>query len=78
VGAPLHPANDVARTVAALRESMTTLLDRAQEDYPHESGAWWVPHRLGGGAPTVAEAARIEADEAAARSASRSARQRAR
>jgi 1-acyl-sn-glycerol-3-phosphate acyltransferase len=74
VGAPLHPASDFARTGAALRESMTALLHRAQEDYPHEPGAWWVPHRLGGGAPTLAEAARIEADEAAARSASRSAR----
>ncbi|WP_156689455.1 lysophospholipid acyltransferase family protein [Mycobacterium sp. Marseille-P9652] len=74
VGAPLHPADDIARTDAALRESMTTLLHLAQGDYPHEPGAWWVPQRLGGGAPAVAEAARIEAEEAAARAASRSAR----
>jgi hypothetical protein len=30
-------------------------------------GAYWVPSRLGGGAPTLAEAARLEAQEAAAR-----------
>ncbi len=74
VGAPLHPADDVARTDAALRESMTALLHLAQADHPHEPAAWWVPHRLGGGAPTVAAAAQREADEAAARAASRSPR----
>ncbi len=74
VGAPLHPAKDITQTDAALRESMTALLHRAQQRYPHPAGAYWVPCRLGGGAPTLAEAARIEADEAAARAASRAAR----
>ncbi|CPR10839.1 acyltransferase family protein [Mycobacterium bohemicum DSM 44277] len=73
VGAPLHPVNDVADTDAALRESMTMLLHRAQQDYPHEPGAWWVPQRLGGGAPTPSDAARLEAEEAAVRAANRSA-----
>ena len=67
VGAPLRAAEDVESTNAALRESMTTLLHRAQQRYPHPAGAYWVPRRLGGGAPTLAEAAQIEADEAAAR-----------
>ncbi|OIN80163.1 1-acyl-sn-glycerol-3-phosphate acyltransferase [Mycobacterium malmoense] len=67
VGASLRPGEDVALTNAALRESMTALLHRAQQRYPHPAGAYWVPRRLGGGAPTLAEAAQIEADEAAAR-----------
>ena len=73
VGAPLRAAEDVESTNAALRESMTALLHRAQRDYPQPAGAYWVPRRLGGGAPTPGEAAQIEADEAAARSARRAA-----
>jgi 1-acyl-sn-glycerol-3-phosphate acyltransferase len=61
VGAPLHAAEDIAQTDAALRESMATLLHQVQQSYPHPAGQYWVPHRLGGGAPTVAEAARMDA-----------------
>jgi len=71
VGPPLRAAGDISQTNAALRASMTTLLHQVQEGYPHPAGAYWVPHRLGGGAPTLAEAARIEAEEAAARAAHR-------
>ncbi len=71
VGAPLHAGKDIATTDAALRKSMTTLLHQVQERYPHPPGAYWVPRRLGGGAPTLAEAAQVEADEAAAKAASR-------
>jgi 1-acyl-sn-glycerol-3-phosphate acyltransferase len=67
VGAPLQAGEDIAQTDALLRESMTALLHGAQQDYPHPAGAYWVPHRLGGGAPTLAEAAQIEAEEAAGR-----------
>jgi 1-acyl-sn-glycerol-3-phosphate acyltransferase len=73
VGSPVYAGNDVQSTNAALREAMTTLLHRAQQRYPHPAGAYWVPRRLGGGAPTPAEAAQIEAEEAAARSAKRAA-----
>ncbi|OMC09012.1 1-acyl-sn-glycerol-3-phosphate acyltransferase [Mycobacterium sp. SP-6446] len=73
VGPPLRAADDMARTNAALRESMSALLDRAQQGYPRPPGAYWVPRRLGGGAPTLAEAAQIEADEAAARLADKAA-----
>jgi 1-acyl-sn-glycerol-3-phosphate acyltransferase len=68
VGAPLRAREDTARTGAALRESMTTLLHQVQQRYPCESGVYWVPRRLGGAAPTLTQAAQIEADEAAARS----------
>ncbi len=74
VGAPLQPRDDIAQTDAALRESMTSLLHRVQQRFPHEPGASWVPRRLGGGAPTMAEAARLDAEEAAARAADRTRR----
>ena len=48
------------------------LLERAQEMYgPHPAGEFWVPRRLGGSAPSLAEAARMDAEEAAARAARR-------
>jgi len=63
VGAPL-PAS---ASMAGLRESMTTMLHCAQEQYPHPAGAYWVPQRLGGGAPTLTEATALDAEEAAGR-----------
>ena len=75
VGPPVRAAKDVAATEAALRESMTTQLHEAQERYPHPAGAYWVPRRLGGGAPTFAEAAQMDAVEAAARAAGHTPRQ---
>ena len=75
VGPPLQAAEDISGTDAALRASMTALLDQVQQRYPHPPGVYWAPRRLGGGAPTLAEAAQIEADEAAARVASRTLRQ---
>jgi 1-acyl-sn-glycerol-3-phosphate acyltransferase len=62
-GRPLPPAGDVEHLDAALREEMTSLLHRLQEEYPHPEGAYWVPRRLGGSAPTVAEAKIIEETE---------------
>src|ERR1700732_2031174 len=73
VGAPLPAAKDIESTNAVLRESMTTLLHQAQQRYPHPAGAYWVPRRLGGAAPTWAGGAQIEAEEPAARSAKRAA-----
>lgn len=68
-GPPLHPTpeDDVSAVTAELRERVAALLDDAQRTYPDgaPAGAWWVPARLGGGAPTAAEAhvvlARLEA-----------------
>jgi len=56
VGAPLYADDSVEHTNAVLRESMTALLDQAQRQYPHPGGAYWVPRRMGGSAPTPAEA----------------------
>ncbi|HEU0190369.1 MAG TPA: lysophospholipid acyltransferase family protein [Mycobacterium sp.] len=63
VGAPLAPDDDLEKLEAALQTRMTELLHRVQEEYPHPPGAYWVPRRLGGGAPTAEEAlARREAE----------------
>jgi 1-acyl-sn-glycerol-3-phosphate acyltransferase len=75
VGPPLRAAEEVAQTDAALRESMTTLLSQVQQRYAHPAGAYWVPRRLGGSAPTLAEAAQMDADDAAVRAASPTPRQ---
>lgn len=54
-GEPIRvgPTDDVAAVTASLRRRTEELLHRAQAQYPDGAprGAWWVPHRLGGGAP---------------------------
>lgn len=74
VGPPLHPGAEAADPVVAtkeLREAMTGILERAQVDYPEGPAGpddrWWLPVRLGGTAPTPAEAAALDAAERAAR-----------
>jgi 1-acyl-sn-glycerol-3-phosphate acyltransferase len=67
VGAPVPPAGTSAELDIVLREAMTAALHEAQEHYPHPAGAHWVPHRLGGGAPTPAEALALDEAESAAR-----------
>src|SRR5947209_11956794 len=66
-GDTLPPSGEIEHIDAALRAGMTALLHRVQEEYPHPAGAFWVPRRLGGGAPTVAEAKSIEDTERAER-----------
>ncbi|HZA10143.1 lysophospholipid acyltransferase family protein [Mycobacterium sp.] len=68
VGEPIVPTLPATELTALLHSRMQHLLERVQDAYgPHPPGEYWVPHRLGGGAPTPAEAARMDADEAAAR-----------
>jgi 1-acyl-sn-glycerol-3-phosphate acyltransferase len=64
VGTPLVASADIEQTLATLHKSMTTLLRQVQQRYPHPAGQYWVPRRLGGGAPTLAEAAQLDAEEA--------------
>ena len=78
VGGPLHPsgANPVAET-AALKASMASLLDTAIRTYPEarlQPGAWWVPASYGGSAPTLDEAAVLDAREKRDRVARRAAK----
>jgi 1-acyl-sn-glycerol-3-phosphate acyltransferase len=60
------PDDDPVVVTDALRSRIRTMLHHLQDTYPdgHPAGARWVPARLGGGAPTSAEA---EASHAALR-----------
>lgn len=69
VGAPIAATGPVAEVMAALQETMTGQLHEVQEEYPHPEGEYWVPRRLGGGAPTPEEAAVLEKAERARREA---------
>ena len=67
VGEPLHPTGDdpVAET-AELHKVMSAMLDETIRDYPADEqppGSWWLPAEYGGSAPTLEEAARLDAEE---------------
>jgi 1-acyl-sn-glycerol-3-phosphate acyltransferase len=67
IGEPLltSPDADQDQVNAQLRARMAELLDRAQRDYADAptdpADAWWQPAHLGGGAPTLTEAAELDA-----------------
>ena len=74
VGEPIEPTLPAPELTQLLHSRMQHLLERVQDAYgPHPPGEFWVPHRLGGGAPTLAEANRMDADEAAEKAARRAA-----
>lgn len=66
-GEPLAPTGEAAGLSTRLREAMAPLLAAVQQQYPHPAGEFWVPRRLGGGAPTPAEARVLEEQELAER-----------
>ncbi|MGM0617872.1 MAG: lysophospholipid acyltransferase family protein [Actinomycetota bacterium] len=59
-GEPVRPGPDDDPEVVTqqLRQRLAVLLDEVQRSYPDGTpqGAWWVPARLGGGAPGAEEA----------------------
>jgi 1-acyl-sn-glycerol-3-phosphate acyltransferase len=67
VGPPFAPTGTLDEVMPALRAEMTTLLHGVQEDYPHPGGEYWVPRRLGGGAPTLDAARALDDAELAER-----------
>ena len=72
VGEPIAPTLPPTELTALLRSRMQHLLESVQDAYgPYPPGEFWVPHRLGGSAPTPAEAAELDAAELAARAARR-------
>jgi 1-acyl-sn-glycerol-3-phosphate acyltransferase len=82
VGEPLHPtgANSVADT-AELKSTMARMLDETIRRYPAEEqppGSWWLPAAYGGSAPTMEEAAELDAEERRDRARRRAARRAAR
>jgi 1-acyl-sn-glycerol-3-phosphate acyltransferase len=62
-GSPIEfgPDEDAVACTARLHEEMERMLDEVQRDYPDgtPAGAWWVPARLGGGAPTSTSQTRV-------------------
>jgi 1-acyl-sn-glycerol-3-phosphate acyltransferase len=76
VGEPIEPSLPAEELTALLRSRMQHLLEQVQDAYgPHPPGEYWVPKRLGGGAPSMAEAAVLEAEEADRRARAKAARQ---
>jgi len=79
VGTPMHPpGEDPAAETSELRRVMTSMLDEAIRAYPtaeQPPGCWWLPQRYGGTAPTLEEAAAMDAEEKKERAARRAAKQ---
>jgi 1-acyl-sn-glycerol-3-phosphate acyltransferase len=74
VGEPIYPTLPPAELTELLHHRMQHLLEKVQESYgSHPKGEFWVPHRLGGSAPTLAEANRMDMEEAAEKAAKRAA-----
>ncbi|MFC4606131.1 lysophospholipid acyltransferase family protein [Rhodococcus kronopolitis] len=71
VGTPIAPREPAAELTAELHASMSALLASLQASYTHPAGEFWVPARLGGSAPTLAEADRMDAADAEAKAARR-------
>ena len=71
VGEPLPPVGPPNELTEKLRTVMQKMLLELQENYHHEPGAYWVPARLGGSAPTLEEADTLDAQDLAARAAKR-------
>ena len=61
IGEPLTPSGTPDELTARLRDAMQVLLLDAQDAYGrHPAGEDWVPVRLGGSAPTLAEADELD------------------
>ncbi|MGH3743657.1 MAG: lysophospholipid acyltransferase family protein [Mycobacteriales bacterium] len=64
VGQPIRigPEADVTVATKELAEAMGVLLDDAQRRYHADPAGspWWLPARMGGGAPTTSEAAALD------------------
>lgn len=72
VGAPIAPFEPASELTEKLHSTMEAMLLNVQRDYVHEPGAYWVPARLGGSAPTLEEANELDRAEAAEKAARRS------
>ena len=78
----IFPEATISRSFE-LKAEMARLLDETIKTYPADEqppGSWWLPASYGGSAPTMEEAARLDAEEkrerARARAAKRKAKQR--
>ncbi|TDO14753.1 1-acyl-sn-glycerol-3-phosphate acyltransferase [Mycobacterium sp. BK086] len=66
-GRPILPVGTAAELDAALKHQMSTILREVQVAYPHPAGEYWVPEGLGGGAPSLDEAKKLDEAELAER-----------
>jgi 1-acyl-sn-glycerol-3-phosphate acyltransferase len=66
-GRPLLPVGAATELEGALRDQMSAILREVQLAYPHPAGEYWVPEVLGGGAPSLDEAKRLDEAELAER-----------
>jgi 1-acyl-sn-glycerol-3-phosphate acyltransferase len=58
---PVPRGSDPDEITVELHERLAALLDETLERYPDKpAGAWWLPQRWGGSAPTLEEALEIE------------------
>ena len=80
VGEPLHPTGDTpVEDTAELKRRMAVLLDETIRAYPADEqppGSWWLPAAYGGSAPTMEQAAKLEAEEKRERARARRAKRR--
>ncbi|SNS12095.1 1-acyl-sn-glycerol-3-phosphate acyltransferases [Geodermatophilus pulveris] len=66
LGEPIHPepGEEPRRLLQRIRAAMEELVDHAQRTYPQQPAGpedrWWQPAHLGGTAPTMEEAARLD------------------
>jgi 1-acyl-sn-glycerol-3-phosphate acyltransferase len=67
VGRPIPPRGTPEQLNDVLRQAMNAILYRVQEEYPHPEGEYWVPQRLGGGAPSPDDSRQIRLAELAER-----------
>ncbi|WP_426247259.1 lysophospholipid acyltransferase family protein [Nocardioides sp. LHG3406-4] len=78
VGEPIQvDSSDPVGETRRLRATMTRMLDDTIAAYPAEEqppGAWWLPARHGGSAPTLDEAVQLDAEEKRARARKRAER----
>jgi 1-acyl-sn-glycerol-3-phosphate acyltransferase len=78
IGTPMHPTGeDPAAETAELHRVMSSMLDEAIRAYPaaeQPPGCWWLPQRYGGSAPSLEEAAVLDAEEKRERAARRAAK----
>jgi 1-acyl-sn-glycerol-3-phosphate acyltransferase len=76
IGPPVPLSGDAVADTARLHDALGGLLDAAIRGYPQAGpGAWWLPASYGGSAPTLEQAAVLDADERAQRAARRAARE---
>ena len=79
-GAPVEVSGDAEEDTRRLKQAMQAMLEQSRAEYEEEFGPFapgdkWVPASLGGGAPTLEEAAELYERERAQRKAKKAAKQ---